>query len=430
MISVLTATETTPEQLLAKYRRVRAFTEELCRPLATEDYVVQSMADVSPTKWHISHVSWFFEQFVLVPKNPGYRSPDPQFAYLFNSYYVQAGPRFLRPRRGLLTRPTVEEAYRYRAHVDRHMEEFISGADEERFREVGPVIELGLNHEQQHQELILTDIKHVLSQNPLSPVYRERVTVETASSVPDPDWVTFSEGVYEIGHEGEGFAYDNEGPRHRVFLEPFRLATRLVTNGEYIGFIEDGGYKRSDLWLSEGWATVEDKKWEAPLYWSERDGDWWMMTLAGLRRVERTEPVCHLSYFEASAYAMWADARLPTEAEWEIAAGSVDVTGNFVDEGHYHPVPLGNDSAGGLNQMFGDVWEWTQSHYSPYPGYKAAPGAIGEYNGKFMCNQFVLRGGACTTSRDHFRLTYRNFLPAYSQWFFSGLRLAEGGGAS
>ncbi len=427
MSNALMATETTSEELVARYRKVRAFTEELCRPLAIEDYVVQSMPDVSPTKWHICHVSWFFEQFVLGAHDADYESPDPRFAYLFNSYYVQAGPRFLRPRRGLLSRPTVEEAFAYRARVDRHMGDFITGVGDDVFEEYAPVIEVGLNHEQQHQELMLTDIKHVLAQNPLNPVYRA-LKPAASTKVPALDWVDFEEGVYEIGHDGEGFAYDNEDPRHRTFLEPYQLTNRLVTNGEYLEFMADGGYRRSELWLSEGWATVQEKGWEAPMYWQTADGAWAVFTLGGLRPVESSEPACHLSYFEADAYARWAGARLPTEAEWEVAASTVDIEGNFVDDGHYHPVALQEGSGGGLRQMYGDVWEWTLSHYSPYPGYRAAPGAIGEYNGKFMCNQFVLRGGACTTSHDHIRPTYRNFLPSYSQWFFSGVRLAKEAG--
>ncbi len=425
MSSVMMATDTTPEQLLAKYRRVRAFTEHLCSPLTVEDYVVQSMTDASPTKWHICHVSWFFEQFVLSEVVKTYESPDPRFAYLFNSYYIQAGPRYLRPRRGLISRPTVEEAHAYRAHVDRAMAEFIRGGGEDAFERMAPVIEIGLNHEQQHQELILTDIKHMLAQNPLHPVYREAKARDYTPQVQKLGWVGFDEGVYQIGHDGEGFGYDNESPRHRVFLEPFELGDRLITNGEFIEFIEDGGYETSCHWLSEGWSTVEGQGWEAPLYWESRDGEWLNFTLAGLRPVVRDEPVCHVSYFEANAFAMWKRMRLPTEAEWEAASAGLGIEGNLVDDEYFHTIPLRPTAGDGLKQMYGDVWEWTQSHYSPYPGYRPALGAIGEYNGKFMCNQFVLRGGACTTSRDHVRPTYRNFLPAYSQWFFSGIRLAR-----
>ncbi len=283
MSNALMATETTSEELVARYRKVRAFTEELCRPLAIEDYVVQSMPDVSPTKWHICHVSWFFEQFVLGAHDADYESPDPRFAYLFNSYYVQAGPRFLRPRRGLLSRPTVEEAFAYRARVDRHMGDFITGVGDDVFEEYAPVIEVGLNHEQQHQELMLTDIKHVLAQNPLNPVYRA-LKPAASTTVPALDWVDFEEGVYEIGHDGEGFAYDNEDPRHRTFLEPYQLTNRLITNGEYLEFMADGGYRRSELWLSEGWATVQEKGWEAPMYWQTADGAWAVFTLGGCGR--------------------------------------------------------------------------------------------------------------------------------------------------
>ena len=425
--AVLPATKTTPDELLARYRSVRAFTEELCEPLAPEDYVVQSMTDASPTKWHICHVSWFFEQFVLEEHVRDYSSPDPRFAYLFNSYYIQAGPRYARPSRGLISRPTVEEAYEYRSHVDRAVEEFIGQVDDELFAELAPIIELGLNHEQQHQELILTDLKHMLSHNPLNPVYRERKPVGSAGRVSPLEWTAFSEGVYEIGHDGDGFAYDNECPRHRVFLEPFELASRPITNGEYLEFMGDGGYQRPELWLSDGWATVQREGWDSPLYWRRQDDGWWQFTMSGLRPVERAEPACHLSYYEADAFARWAGARLPTEAEWEVASRDVRIEGNFVDEGHHHPIPV-RAADTGLCQMFGDVWEWTLSHYSPYPGYQPPAGAVGEYNGKFMCNQFVLRGGACTTSSDHIRRTYRNFLYPHMRWFFSGARLARESG--
>ena len=408
-----------------QYQSVRRFTEHLCEPLVTEDYVIQSMPDVSPTKWHLAHVSWFFETFLLFPAVPDYQSLHPQYAYLFNSYYNTLGERHCRPKRGLISRPTVKETYAYRRYVDEHVLELLEKLDERRLAEFAPIITLGLHHEQQHQELIVTDIKHVLSCNPLYPTYRAQEPAGV-SSVPPMEWVSFPEGIYWIGHEGDGFAFDNEGPRHRQFVQPFQLASRLVTNGEYLEFMEDGGYENPILWLSEGWATVRAEEWKAPLYWEKRDGRWWMMTLSGLREVDKTEPVCHVSYFEADAYARWADARLPTEAEWEVAAQDVPVAGNFVDDGLYHPVPLNAASTNGkLAQMYGDVWEWTQSSYAPYPNFRPGPGAVGEYNGKFMCNQYVLRGGSCATSLSHIRPTYRNFFPANAQWQFMGIRLAK-----
>ncbi len=413
------------QDFIDRYQRVRRFSEHICEPLVTEDYVVQSMPDVSPTKWHLAHVSWFFEQFLLLPALPGYHSLHPQYAYLFNSYYNTLGERHCRPNRGLISRPTVEETYKYRRYVDEHVLELLEKLDERQLAEITPIFILGLHHEQQHQELMVTDIKHVLSCNPLYPTYMGRAAMSTVPLAP-LSWVAFPDGVQEIGHAGEGFAFDNEGPRHREFVSSFQLASRLVTNGDYLEFMEDGGYERALLWLSEGWATVNAEEWRAPLYWEKRDGRWWMMTLNGLREVEKSEPVCHVSYFEADAFARWADARLPTEAEWEIAAQTVPVAGNFVDNELFHPAPLnGSAHAGGLAQMYGDVWEWTQSSYAPYPGFRPAAGAVGEYNGKFMCNQYVLRGGSCATSLSHIRPTYRNFFPTNARWQFMGLRLAK-----
>ncbi len=413
------------EYFIEQYRRVRSFSEHLCVPLVTEDYVIQSMPDVSPTKWHLAHVSWFFETFLLSPALPDYTSLHPQYAYLFNSYYNTLGERHCRPKRGLISRPTVEETYQYRRYVDEHVFELLEKIDERRLAELAPIITLGLHHEQQHQELMVTDIRHVLSCNPLNPPYIARIPT-SASSVPPLEWVSFPEGIHWIGHKGEGFAFDNEGPQHRQFVQSFQLASRLVTNGEYLEFMEDGGYKNPLLWLSDGWNTVRAEEWQAPLYWEKSDGRWWMMTLNGLREVDKAEPICHVSYYEADAYARWADARLPTEAEWEVAAKNVPVEGNFVEKGLFHPAPLNASTTGGkLAQMYGDVWEWTQSSYSPYPGFKPAAGAVGEYNGKFMCNQFVLRGGSCATSLSHVRSTYRNFFPPNAQWQFMGIRLAK-----
>ncbi len=413
--------------LLATYQRVRQFTEELCQPLAIEDYVIQAIPDVSPTKWHLAHTSWFFETFILSQAMADYQSLNDQYTFLFNSYYVAAGDRYSRPDRGLLSRPTVDEIYQYRAYVDRHMTDFLASLEETGFARWGPLVDVGLNHEQQHQELMLTDLKYNLSINPLRPAYHKRIDDSPGDrTVPALEWVHVSEGVYAIGHEGEGFIFDNEAPRHRVFVEPFALASRLVTNGEYMAFIADGGYERPEWWLSMGWDTAQREQWQTPLYWEKRDDSWWAMTLAGMQPVDDAEPVSHVSYYEADAYARWADARLATEAEWEIAAAELPIAGNFADQRRFHPAPLRQrDTAEPLAQMFGDVWEWTQSHYSPYPGYTTPPGALGEYNGKFMANQFVLRGGSCATSASHIRPTYRNFFPADARWQFMGIRLAK-----
>lgn len=406
-----------------RYRAVRRQSERLCDPLVPEDYVVQSMPDVSPTKWHLAHTSWFFETFLLSPHGRGYQPFDPHFGYLFNSYYVTVGDRHCRQNRGLLSRPTVQQVYAYRRHVDAAMEQFISELAPAQLVELGPVIQLGLHHEQQHQELMLTDIKHVFWVNPMRPAYRPRAS-ERVAQAPPMRWERFDEGTHWVGHDGHGFAFDNEGPRHRVFLEPFQLSSRLVTNGEYKRFIEDEGYGRPDLWLSMGWAVVQQEQWQAPLYWIKQDGRWLHHTLAGLRPVDDAEPVCHVSYFEADAYARWAGARLASEFEWEVASQSAPVEGNFVNSARYHPAALAEERSG-LSQMFGDVWEWTGSAYLAYPGYRPPAGALGEYNGKFMCNQFVLRGGSCATPRDHVRRTYRNFFPPEARWQFTGIRLAR-----
>ena len=407
---------------IERYNAVRRQTEALCAPLVPEDYVVQSMPDVSPTKWHLAHTNWFFETFVLTPPARGYKAFNPHFAYLFNSYYVTVGDRHCRQNRGLLSRPTVAEVYEYRRHVDQAMLDFLSQSPESQLIELAPVLEIGLHHEQQHQELMLTDIKHVFWVNPLRPTYRER-QIPTATP-PAMRWIRFDEGTQWVGHDGIGFAFDNESPRHRVFLESFQLASRLVTNGEYKQFIDDGGYRRPELWLSMGWATARQEQWAAPLYWIQQDGQWLNHALSGLRAVEDGEPVCHVSYFEADAYARWAGARLPSEFEWETASQGVPLEGNFVESENHHPVPL-TGGADGLSQMFGDVWEWTRSAYLPYPGYQPPAGALGEYNGKFMCNQFVLRGGSCATPADHIRRTYRNFFPPDARWQFMGFRLAR-----
>jgi len=408
-----------------RYHTVRQFSETLCEPLETEDYVVQTMESVSPTKWHLAHTSWFFETFVLRPHLDGYEPIDEQYAYLFNSYYIQAGERHCRDRRGYISRPTVAEVYAFRHHVDEHVDRLLTSVDAAQRRELAPLVELGIHHEQQHQELMLTDIKHVFSVNPLRPAYRD-LQPPARTEVPELGWTAFEEGVYEVGYDGDGFHYDNETPRHKTYVQPFELANRLVTNGEFIAFIEDQGYQRPELWLSEGWSTVQERDWTEPFYWEQHDGQWYLYTLGGMREVNPGEPLTHITYFEAEAYARWAGARLPEEEEWEIAARSQPMQGNFVDEGRYHPVPLAEDAnPDELHQLYGDVWEWTRSTYSPYPGYKPLPGAIGEYNGKFMCGQFVLRGGSCATSHSHIRPTYRTFFHPDEAWQFTGFRLAR-----
>jgi ergothioneine biosynthesis protein EgtB len=403
-----------------RFREVRADTERLAAPLAAEDYVVQSMPDTSPAKWHLAHVSWFFENFVVAPYARGYAPFHAQFGYLFNSYYETVGTFFPRLQRGLLSRPTVDEVYRYRAHVDRAIADVIDTVGDKCWGEVSRRVELGLHHEQQHQELLLTDIKHLYALNPLRPAYRAAL-VDSGAAARPTGWREFGGGIREIGWAGAGFAFDNETPRHRVFLEPFRLADRLVTNAEFMAFIADGGYARADLWLSDGWRAVKERGWQAPLYWERIDGAWWHMTLAGMREVDAAEPVCHVSYYEADAYARWAGRRLPTEAEWEVAAGdAAPRAGNFRESGRLHPAAAAEGT-----QLLGDVWEWTASSYSPYPGYKPLEGALGEYNGKFMANQFVLRGGSCVTPASHIRTSYRNFFYGPDRWQFMGIRLAD-----
>ncbi len=407
--------------ILARYAAVRALSERLAAPLSSEDCCVQSMPDASPTKWHLAHTSWFFENFVLVPHVADYEVYDPRFGYLFNSYYETLGPRHSRPKRGLLTRPDVNEIYAYRRHVDAGVAKLIENTGQAQLLNIEPVIELGLHHEQQHQELILTDIKHAFWLNPLLPSYMPVVpaAVESAASL---GWLDFGGGIVPLGHEGEGFAFDNEKPRHLVLLAPYRLASRAVTCGEYLAFMEDGGYRLPEFWLSDGWTTVEANDWEAPLYWKRDGKKWRIFTLNGVRALKADEPVVHVSFYEAAAYAAWAKKRLPTEFEWEAAAKQQTISGNFLDPRHAHPKPA---SEQGLTQMFGDVWEWTRSAYEPYPGFKPFDGAAGEYNGKFMSGQMVLRGGSCATPEGHIRPSYRNFFPPAARWQFSGIRLAD-----
>ena len=410
--------------LAQQYRSVRRLSERICKPLEMEDFVVQSMPDCSPAKWHLAHTSWFFETFVLKAVDRGYESPHPQYDFLFNSYYNSVGDRHCRAKRGLVSRPTVPQTLAYRRHVDEHMLQFLEDGPEDRVAGMTPIVTLGLHHEQQHQELMLTDLKHMFSENPLLPAYvAAGPRPPTSAPAPALAWIPFDAGIREIGFAGDGFSFDNEGPRHRVFLEPYQLGSRLVTCGEYSEFMEDGGYTRPQFWLSEGWNRVAAKQMSAPLYWERRDGVWCHYTLSGLQPVNPDEPVCHVSMFEADAYASWAGARLATEFEWEAAAEGLPVAGNFVDSGLFHPAVA--PGSPGLTQMYGDVWEWTRSSYDPYPGYSPAPGALGEYNGKFMCNQYTLRGGSCATSLSHIRPTYRNFFPADAAWQFMGIRLAK-----
>ena len=403
----------------SRYRTIRQTSAALAAPLSAEDCALQSMPDASPVKWHLAHTTWFFETFVLEGR-PRYRPFDPAYRVLFNSYYNAIGKRHPRPERGLLSRPSLEEVLAYRRHVDDAMSKLLESAAFD-----PSLLELGLQHEQQHQELILTDLKHLLSRNPLKPAYQRQWPL-TPIRARKPHWIAFAGGLHDIGHAGTGFAFDNEMPRHRVWLEPFEIASHPVTHGDFIRFIEDGGYRRPQLWLSAGWDLVVARGWQAPLYWVQRDGGWHTFTLHGEVAVDPNTPICHVSLFEADAYARWADARLPTEAEWEVAAREAPARGNFMESAALHPLASREDPpAGRLSQAFGDVWEWTRSEYAPYPGFRTAAGAVGEYNGKFMANQYVLRGGSCATPREHIRPSYRNFFPAEARWQFSGVRLAR-----
>lgn len=412
-------------EVIAAYQAVRKDTEDLCAPLETEDYVVQPMDDASPPKWHLGHTTWFFEAFLLSQYSAGYRPHHPGYGFLFNSYYETAGDRWIRARRGLLSRPTVRDVYAFRAAVDGRMLELIQSVSAGRWKDFLFLVDLGLNHEQQHQELLVTDLKYTLALNPLHPVYRERSDDAAATGV-NAGFVEFEGGICEIGCAAPGFSFDNERPRHQTLLQNYRLQNRPVTNREYLEFMRDRGYEDFRHWLSEGWALVNTLGWKSPLYWEQQDGEWRTMTLAGFRKLNLDEPVCHVSYFEADAFARWAGKRLPTEAEWEHAAEAAAISpnsGNFVDSGRFHPAPASGN--GRLLQMFGDAWEWTASSYLPYPGFQPEAGAVGEYNGKFMSNQMVLRGGSCATPSNHIRATYRNFFQCDKRWQFTGIRLAE-----
>lgn len=407
---------------LTRYSAIRGLTEQLAAPLGAEDQCVQSMPDASPTKWHLAHTTWFFETLVLQPHGPNYRPFNPAYAHLFNSYYEALGARHPRPQRGLLTRPAVAEVLDYRRHVDEaimRLFETASRTDRAKFEDIA---ELGLHHEQQHQELILTDIKHAFSCNPLLPVYAAAAAA-AVTEAPPMEWIAFAGGIIPVGHSKDEFAFDNESPRHLTLLRPYRLASRLITCGEYLRFMEDGGYSRPEFWLSDGWATAQTQGWTAPLYWSRGDEGWQVFTLNGLQPMRPDEPVVHVSFYEAAAFAAWAQKRLPTEFEWEAAALSQPVAGTFLDPLRPHPKPA---SAGnGIAQLYGDAWQWTRSSYEPYPGFRPFAGTAAEYNGKFMCGQMVLRGGSAATPLGHIRPTYRNFFPPAARWQFSGIRLAE-----
>jgi ergothioneine biosynthesis protein EgtB len=411
------------ESLPERYRAVRRFTEQLCAELTPEDCTVQSMPDASPAKWHMAHTSWFFETFLLEELLADYRPFMPEMRVLFNSYYNTVGAQHPRPQRGLLSRPTVSQVREYRTHVDEAMERLFATGTTEEDRHAA-VLEVGLHHEQQHQELTLMDLKHLFSCNPLNPAFRDCPIAPLTEPVPQT-WIAYNGGEVEIGHRGADFCFDNERPRHGVLLQPFELGSRLVANGEYLAFIDDGGYSRPELWLADGWTRVQQDKWTAPGYWRGDKDSRATLTLGGLRELRPDEPVAHVSYYEADAYARWAGARLATEAEWEHAAADRSPAGNFVEQGFLHPVPVNDGSSAGPQQLFGDLWEWTQSPYTAYPGYRPPEGALGEYNGKFMCNQLVLRGGCCATPASHIRATYRNFFYPFQRWQFSGIRLAR-----
>ena len=406
-----------------QYLSIRQTTQTLVAPLSAEDCTIQSMPDASPVKWHLAHTTWFFETFVLAPHHAGYRAFDSAYRVLFNSYYHTVGDKHPRPERGMLSRPSLQEVLAYRQHVDQAMLAVLSL--DRLPAEVAALIELGLHHEQQHQELILTDLKHLLSRHPQKPAYQKQWPL-TAILPSDPRWIAWEQGLYDVGHAGGDFSFDNETPRHRVWLDAFEIASHPVSHGDFIEFIDDGAYRRPELWLAAGWDAVTARGWQAPAYWTQRNNQWHAFTLHGEVPVDPHTPVCHVSFYEADAFARWAKARLPTEAEWEVAARDVPCTGNFLESGALHPLALRQALADGmLAQAFGDVWEWTRSDYGPYPGFQPAAGAVGEYNGKFMCGQYVLRGGSCVTAASHVRATYRNFFPPEARWQFSGLRLAR-----
>jgi len=411
--------------LLEHFHATRKQTERLTSRLVAEDYVVQSMPDASPVKWHLAHTTWFFETFVLGPNVPDYRSPDPAYAYLFNSYYEAVGPQWPRPQRGMLSRPTVQQVKQWRRTVEEGVSAAMARGDLDEAAQA--LLLLGIHHEQQHQELLVVDLKHALAMNPLDIAIVD--PPEGRASAPDIGWQSYDGGLIEVGHEGEGFAFDNEGPRHSTFLAPFRLAHSTVTCGQYLEFMNDGGYARPELWLSDAWWLLKERAWQAPLYWAQQDGTWTHYTLAGRREVDLNAPLCHVSFFEADAFARWCGMRLPTEHEWEHAAKTCAEAerGAFLESNALHPLGPRQPTSGRVGGLLGDVWEWTGSAYRPFPGFKPAEGAVGEYNGKFMNGQYVLRGGSCATPEAHIRTTYRNFFPPDKRWNFMGVRLAQDG---
>ncbi|MDH5183725.1 MAG: ergothioneine biosynthesis protein EgtB [Gammaproteobacteria bacterium] len=409
------------QQLISRYRQVRNDSLDICRPLSAEDHCIQTTAEVSPPKWHLAHTSWFFEAFILRRQNDAYQPYHPKYDYLFNSYYETMGKPFPRAQRGLLSRPGVEEILQYRGHVDNAMIEHIENATSEQFEKLAFLVELGLNHEQQHQELLYTDIKQILAFNPLHPAYDSTLATPKSSEAQAIQWLKKSAGIHHIGNHQNGFSYDNEGPRHRVLLRDHQIANRTVNNAEYLAFMNAGGYEDCALWLADGWKLINDRQWNSPLYWHFIDGKWWYMTLSGLREIDIWAPVTHVSFYEADAYARWHGSRLPDEAEWELASLDHDPQhGNYRDSGYLQPIASSDDEG-----FFGNVWEWTKSPYQAYPGFKPLHGSVGEYNGKFMCNQMVLRGGSCVSPREHLRHTYRNFFYPLERWQFTGIRLAK-----
>ncbi|MGZ4955049.1 MAG: ergothioneine biosynthesis protein EgtB [Methylobacter sp.] len=409
--------DVTRQELIDLYQRVRVKSAEICLRLRVDDYQIQSTMETSPPKWHLAHVTWFFETFVLKEFIPGYLPFNTAYNYLFNSYYQTIGDMHPRAKRDVLSRPTVEEIYRYRLDIDEKMAELLTKLDESHWQAIVSRVQLGLNHEQQHQELLFMDIKHNLWANPLRPAYLDPRSLNTASFV-DLAWENRKQGLVKVGLDNDGFAFDNERPNHKVWLEAHKLGTRLITNAEFLGFMEDGGYQRPELWLSDGWRHIKKHQWRSPLYWENRDGKWHEFTLYGLETLNPSVPVSHISYYEADAFASWAGKRLPLEAELETKLLELPIQGHFSDSGIYHPQT-------GMGQHYGSLWEWTGSPYIRYPGFKPLPGSIGEYNGKFMCNQWVLRGGSCVTPLNHIRPTYRNFFYPHDRWQFAGIRLAE-----
>ena len=410
------------DTLLSQYQAMRQQTEALVAPLSPEDQMVQSCPEASPCKWHLAHTSWFFETFILSEHLKDYRPFHPQFRSLFNSYYNAIGAQPEKAIRNTFSRPSLDEVQKYRRYVDDQMQKLLESSPPS--EAIAKLVELGINHEQQHQELLVTDIKHAFWINPLRPGYQLSPTALN-TAVPPQKAHRYDEGVYETGADDTAFHFDNESPRHKVYVQPFRFAQRLVTCSEYMAFMDDQGYSRPELWLSDGWIALQAYKWDAPLYWEKSGQDWSQFTCSGMRKVEEHEPVCHVSYYEADAFARWAGARVPGESEWEVAASRIKVEGHMLEDGRFHPAAARSAETEKPVQIFGDVWEWTASGYLPYPGYKPAAGALGEYNGKFMCNQMVLRGGSCVTPRSHIRASYRNFFPPETRWQFSGIRLAD-----